>query len=102
MLGNAAWRSPAICHQLSALSPRRQTGIASTAVDDGESSSSTAKKTRYGKPFLGRAPLGKQRDRLGGGLSEFVLRRMLAGQAGHSDRPVQEPRVKLAPSFVTP
>src|SRR6478752_2493126 len=38
----------------------------------------------------------------GGGLSEFVLRRMSAGQAGHSDRPVQEPRVKLAPSFVTP
>src|SRR6516162_7543133 len=40
----------------------------------------------------------KQKDRLAGGLSKKRLW-MHAGQPGHSDRPVQDPRVKLACTF---
>jgi hypothetical protein len=80
--------------------------VASTPVDDGENFASTAKKMRYEKPFLprlwARPSLGKQRDRLAAASPNFAVRRESVGQAGHSDKPVQEPRVKLAPTFVAP
>jgi|SRR5262245_3552437 len=62
-------------------------------------------KLRFSRPKYeaqqGKAALGQKRDRLVA-VSPERRRMDQSGRAGQSERPVQEPRVKLAPIFAAP